>query len=130
MQIRDHVEPIAEAVYSALHSSKILPDVEYLSQTPQQRREGTEGEKKLRRPFNHEITCYHFPQTWGSTALGFGGMGGAAMTSAITSVVLCHGVAAVFFGGRHAYTVRDSALLTEDLRNFNMPSVSEAVKYQ
>lgn len=28
-----------------------------------------------------------FPQAWGSTSLGFGGIGGQAMTSAYTTVI-------------------------------------------
>lgn len=55
---------------------------------------------------------YSFPQTWGSTALGFGGIGGAAMTTAQTVVVFTYGApigkAAVYFGGRFAYLVENA----------------------
>lgn len=45
-----------------------------------------------------------FPQSWGSTALGFGGMGGSAMTDAYTTVLSGpDGDLAVYFNGRFAY---------------------------
>lgn len=48
-----------------------------------------------------------FPQIWGSTALGFGGIGGRAMTTAYTTVISADnfGYWGVFFGERLAYTV-------------------------
>lgn len=49
---------------------------------------------------------YAFPQTWGSTSLGFDGIGGQAITRAQTVVVLSeNGAAVVYFGGRFAYSV-------------------------
>lgn len=48
----------------------------------------------------------HFLQTWGSTALGFGGFGGDMMTSAWTSVIIKNdGSADVYFNGKKAYSV-------------------------
>lgn len=65
--------------------------------------------KKKRRPGLRDIeVAGMFAQTWGSTALGFGGIGGQAISSAYT-IVLCNnldGQFAVYFAGRHAYTVR------------------------
>lgn len=60
-----------------------------------------------RRPEPQECTVLAmFPQTWGSTALGFGGVGGAAMTDAYTIVIEGPGRdCAVYWSGRHAYTV-------------------------
>lgn len=71
----------------------------------------------------HKFKMYVFPQTWSSTALGFGGCGGQAITEAYTTVVemtsykfesnkdtigriykkLEDKVYAVFFDGRIAY---------------------------
>lgn len=53
-----------------------------------------------------ELHVYTFPQTWPSTALGFGGVGGAAMTRAQTTVVMVrrNQRAVVYFAGRYAYT--------------------------
>lgn len=48
----------------------------------------------------------HFLQTWGSTALGFGGIGGSALTTAWTSVIIKNnGSADVYFNGKKAYSV-------------------------
>lgn len=62
---------------------------------------------RRRRPAADECTIIAmFAQTWGSTALGFGGIGGAAITSAYTIVVSgpC-GQFAVYWHGRFAYLV-------------------------
>jgi hypothetical protein len=54
-----------------------------------------------------ELEVYSFPQMWGSTALGFGGIGGAAMTKAQTTIVLPEdrSAAHVYFNSRFAYTI-------------------------
>lgn len=50
-----------------------------------------------------------FAETWGSTALGFGGAGGQAMTSAYTVVLSVEDRHyCVYWGGRHAYTIDSS----------------------
>jgi hypothetical protein len=47
-----------------------------------------------------------FPQLWGSTALGYGGIGGSAMTSAYTIIITYHNYYCVYFGGgRLAYMI-------------------------
>jgi hypothetical protein len=67
------------------------------------------------------IEVYVFPQTWGSTALGFGGVGGCAMTSAYTTVVICGNQAAVYFGARLAYKVTNpTPKFFDDLAHRNM----------
>jgi hypothetical protein len=44
-----------------------------------------------RRPTTRDFGVYSmFTQTWGSTALGHGGMGGAAVTTAYTIVLECY----------------------------------------
>lgn len=65
-----------------------------------------------------------FQQTWGSTALGFGGMGGATMTSANVVIVSLHGKSSVYFGRRHAYTV-DSGLVRDDVPIRQMPDTRQ-----
>lgn len=73
--------------------------------------------QRVRRPGEEEVDVVMFPQTWGSTALGYGGIGGAAVTTAYTVVVQSQGVACVYFGGDHlAYTVPVSELSTEQLQ--------------
>lgn len=71
-----------------------------------------------------------FEQVWGSTALGFGGIGGSTMTSAWTHVIsTVDGKYHIFFNGRHAYTV-DSAneKFMDDLMKQNMQPVDNAIK--
>ena len=53
-------------------------------------------------------TFWHsFPEQWGSTALGFGGLAGQAFTEAQTIVVFddMYYRAAVYWAGRFAYTI-------------------------
>lgn len=68
--------------------------------------------EKTRRPTPHGCSIVMFPQTWGSTALGFGGIGGQAITNAYTTIVECDhtGYRAVYFGGgKLAYLVPPQA---------------------
>lgn len=78
-----------------------------------------------------------FMETWESTALGFGGVGGQAFTNAYTTVVECdiekpktdeiHHMWMVFFGGRIAYTVENPTKeFFEDLQSNHMVSCREA----
>jgi hypothetical protein len=74
-----------------------------------------------RRPMEDDVEVFHFVQTWGSTALGFGGIGGSSMTSAYTTVVLMDGSAAVYFAGRHAYSIPEyNTEFIVDVRSQNM----------
>jgi hypothetical protein len=78
-----------------------------------------------------------FSQTWESTACGYGGMGGAAMTPAYTIIVSDnHGTSCVYFGcGRLAYRVSRSASregwerFMEDIRAKNLAGCGENSKY-
>lgn len=73
-----------------------------------------------------------FEQTWESTALGFGGIGGSAMTTANTYVfipVACHQNCFVYFDGRFAYQVPYSKSFMEDVKNQSMKSVNQSRLY-
>lgn len=62
--------------------------------------------QSVRRPSLREITIqYMFPQNWSSTALGHGGMGGAASTTAYTTVLKCNNEYLVYFGRGFAYKI-------------------------
>lgn len=120
MKRSNPVESLASAVYTAINSSEVLPDIEhkYHQRT------------HIGRPSVMDLDIIHFPQLWGSTALGFGGMGGAAMTTAYTTVIICRNNAAVFFDGRHCYSVDDfKEPFMDDVNKRQMASLSEAVKY-
>jgi hypothetical protein len=83
-----------------------------------------------RRPYPNELEIYSFPQQWPSSALGFGGIGGQAFTTATTVVVLCHDEACVYFGGRFAYKVvgcRRQEVFQNDLRRHAMAAVMESL---
>jgi len=64
--------------------------------------------EKSRKHSMYDLTVFAmFPQTWGSTALGFGGIGGQAITSAYVCIIESDilGQFAVYFGGRFAYVI-------------------------
>lgn len=111
---------MAAAIYTALADPQVLPDIEI-----QYGRRAVEKQKG--RPSLYDIDVYNFPQTWGSTALGFGGMGGAAMTKAYTTVIVCRENAAVFFAGRHCYSIDGiNEAFKDDLNKKHMRSLKEA----
>ena len=74
-----------------------------------------------------------FPQVWSSTALGFGGVGGQAITTAYTIVLESdyYGYA-VYFGSRFAYNVKRKASeqFYLDLQGRHMASVADHCKYE
>jgi len=72
----------------------------------------------------YNLTVYSmFTQTWSSTALGFGGIGGQAITSAYVCVIESNivGGFAVYFGGRLAYVInRPNEKFMEDVHRHRM----------
>jgi hypothetical protein len=88
-------------------------------------------ENVQRRPLEHEIEIFSFPQTWSSTALGFSGIGGQAMTTAQTVVISMEGNAWVYIGGQLAYRVDNwhrNEAFTRDMKNHHMASQFESFK--
>ena len=84
-------------------------------------------------PTLDDFELYTFEQTWGSTALGFGGIGGQAMTSATTYVFIPMSVnqkCFVYFAGRFAYAVDYSDKFMQDVLGCNVASVAESGKYK
>ena len=83
---------------------------------------------------NFEIVM--FDQLWGSTALGFGGCGGSAMTTATTFVLIpyeenAENCAFVYFGDEFAYRVdKPNKRFVEDMLNGRMASVRESGRYR
>lgn len=69
-----------------------------------------------------------FTQMWGSTTLGFGGIGGASMTEAYTVVITGRDyISWVFFNGHFAYRVPYTCeTFREDLRDRRVLSVKQA----
>jgi hypothetical protein len=133
MRLDNPIIAVAASLYSATMTD--LPDIEYDSRSFRQVNEGQDPVKKKRRPSVEEVEIVMFPQMWSSTALGFGGMGGAAMTPAYTVVVFGQykQSACVYFGGRLAYTIDKDIPkeFWEDVKNQRMPSVADAItKYE
>ena len=131
------------AIHAALSQAIIqdLPDITYhtrdwaawnlMSKQDQADAIRTKTEPRVsgtRRPHDDDVEVTMFVQSWGSTALGYGGMGGASVTSAYTVIVSdgdCH---CVYFGGRElAYKIKYSELsdagkenLRQDMQAQNM----------
>lgn len=89
-----------------------------------------------RRPYTDEVNVTLFNQGWGSTALGYDGIGGAALTDAYTVIVEYLGTYCVYFGcGRLAYKIDSRQLTNESWSHFckdmdtrNMPGQHEMRK--
>ena len=80
-----------------------------------------------------EVDMYMFPQMWGSTALGFGGIGGQAMTTASTVIVedYQNGYYSVFFGDHIAYLIENpNQTFFEDMSKQQMKPVSKSRAYR
>lgn len=92
------------------------------------------GKEDMMRDFQDGYyDVYVFEQVWGSTALGFGGIGGQAMTSANTYVLGPFGDNAkylVYFGGEFAYAADWNDEFQNDFKNHNMESVVHSGKYR
>jgi hypothetical protein len=77
------------------------------------------GRWEKRRPYTDETRVIMIPQTWGSTALGYGGVGGAAWTPAYTVIVTHHNVSCIYFGcSRLAYKIDGSKQSLDGQKRF------------
>jgi hypothetical protein len=94
---------------------------------------------KTRRVYDYEVEVVMFPQTWGSTTLGYGGVGGSAMTTAYTVVVSYVGYYCVYFGssGRLAYMIDTNKISSEgryrfieDMYQQNMAECQNVARYK
>ncbi len=104
------LEQTAAAIYSALFRD--LPEIEG------------------KRPTLYDVEVFSFPQTWGSTALGFGGVGGQAMTTVQTIIVSNYSEACVYFGGAFAYKKAMTQEFVKDMQSHRMASVLHSAKYK
>jgi len=139
--------PITDLADCVAHAQYIgFSDIEYETRDFEKIRAAKTAEEKAqalhattpatRRPTTRDFGVYGmWPQTWGSTALGHGGMGGAAVTTAYTVVLECRATEEflVYFGGQWCYTVsRRSANIdrfVEDCKNHNLASEWQSEKY-
>jgi hypothetical protein len=123
--ITDLANCIAHAQYvgfSSIEYERMDYDAVRNARTDEEKRASMSATvKALRRPTTRDFGVYNFfDQTWGSTSLGHGGMGGAAVTTAYTTVLYCYATQEflVYFGGSYCYTIkgRNEAFL-EDCKN-------------
>lgn len=79
-----------------------------------------------------DFDLYVFEQVWGSTALGFSGVGGQAFTSENTYVLVpssCKQKCFVYFGSKFAYSVDYSHEFMDDVLNQKVAPVYGKSKY-
>jgi hypothetical protein len=82
------------------------------------------GTGTFSRPTLDDLEWYSWPQTWGNTTLGFGGIGGQAITTAQTILVTdtLTGVVAIYHGGKFAYVIKNPSItFWERVRDWNLP---------
>lgn len=116
---------MAHAVYEG------FPEYEYESRDFNNPDRDARVVKKTRHTEYNLTVKAMFPQVWSSTAMGFGGIGGQAITTAYTTVVESDIDASccVYFGGQFAYRIeRPNEQFFEDLMKQQMTKVSGAKK--
>lgn len=132
--LKDLHEAMAHAQYEG------FSDIEYETRDWDEYRK-TKKDVRIpaqRRPYSdRDFGVYSmFQQTWGSTALGHGGMGGAAVTTAYTIVLECRATEEflVYFGGEFCYKVSmkssNIGVFAEDVKNQCLASKRESERYQ
>jgi hypothetical protein len=139
--LRDLHEALAHAQYEGF--SEIVydnMDLEAIRKAKTIDEQIAAREKRIpttRRPWQGRDFWVHsmFPQSWGSTALGHGGMGGASMTTAYTIVLECPSTQEylVYFGGLFCYKVdrksKNLEIFRKDISEHNLASKRNSEKY-
>lgn len=90
------------------------------------------NENGYSRVTDEDFDIYIFEQTWGNTSGGFEGMGGSAITTLPTYVLIPtinYDECLVFFNGSFAYKVPYSREFMEDVANCNVVGRSKYTKY-
>lgn len=85
----------------------------------------------LKSPYEKDFFITNFDQTWASTALGFGGVGGSALTNERTYIFIPRGElnkAFVYFGSQFAYAVIINDAFIQDMENKCMVDVQKAAQ--
>ena len=80
-----------------------------------------------------DFSLYMFPQAWSDTSLGFGGIGGQAITTGYTTVIieLNSNYCGVFFNERLAYVIKNpNDKFFDDLHNMKMSNVVHSNSYR
>lgn len=134
MKSYNPIETLASSIAHAAYEG--FPEFEYEDRDYSQGYQpGVEPKyiTKKRKHIPQDLTVYSmFEQTWGSTALGFGGIGGQAFTSAYVCVIKSDrsGEYCVYFSGRFAYRITNpNKKFFEDVANQTMLDVKDRSKY-
>lgn len=136
MQLDNPIQSLAMALAHAQYEG--FPEYEYQDRDWEHYRNNKGEVKYITKTSKHRssdlIVHSMFPQTWSSTALGFGGVGGQAITPAYTIIIESeHAMGyCVYFGGRFAYHVdtNPSDHFYHDIIHQRMAQVSESNKYK
>ena len=134
MQLDNPIQALAMSLAHAQYEG--FPEYEYQDRDWEHYRNTKEDRlitKRAKHRSSDLIVHAMFPQTWSSTALGFGGVGGQAITPAYTVIIESeHGLGyCVYFGGRFAYRIkRPSDYFFGDIIHQRMAHVSEYIKYE
>lgn len=120
-----------------MRSTRGFSDIHYEDRDWEAYRNGEDKRvPKTRRPTTRDFEIYSmFPQTWGSTALGHGGVGGSAVSAAYTVVLHCVATREflVYFGGTFCYSIRKDSkgleTFLEDCKNRCLASKKKSGKY-
>lgn len=122
-------QSLAHAVYEG------LPEFEYQERDWSKGfQEGVEPEyiTKKRKHDEYDVALYSmYTQTWSSTSLGFGGVGGQAITDSYTVVIESLRILGfcVYFGGRFAYRIdKPNSQFWTDIQMQSLSGVDDAKK--
>jgi len=108
MNLDNPIQSLAQALAHAQYEG--FPEYEYQDRDWEHYR-STKEDRRITKRAKHRpsnlIVHAMFPQTWSSTALGFGGVGGQAITPAYTVVLESTHMMGycVYFNGRFAYRI-------------------------
>jgi hypothetical protein len=122
------LDQIIAAVNRALEHD--LPEIEEETWGIVNNRAAMTGTIK-RRPAQHDVEIFSFPQTWGSTGIGLSSVGGQMMTTAQTTIVSLGTIAWVYIGGQLAYHVTEwqrNEAFTRDMQRHHMAAQFESFK--
>ena len=122
-------QSLAHAVYEG------FPEFEYQDRDWSKGwQKGVEPEyiTKKRKHIDYDVALYAmYPQTWSSTSLGFGGLGGQAITDSYTVVIESLRILGfcVYFGGRFAYRIdKPNSQFWTDIQMQSLSGVDGAKK--
>lgn len=132
LNIKNPIENLHNALAHAVYEG--FPTIKYEDRDWEHYRKTKEDKRiiKFRKHLGYDVHVFSmFPQTWSSTALGFGGIGGQAFTSAYVIIVSSnYGCGyCVYFDGLFAYQIKKpNDKFFTDINVRSMADVKIAIK--